>query len=501
MFRERVIEFVTDLPKSPKDMAERLKRVPLWYKSASLITVASLAACQLGERFGFVTPPPESTQTPPTETVPPNSFPIATAATEINSYGQYEFIEQSEIEANLKEPYEHFKNNPDVKALFNDSGTIEYSAMGIRVYLQGGGHTNYIFFEASSETEEKGYIAMVFGGGQPGEISYSVLNRIVDSNGMVGLGLTSDIGGNRLENPVMIFNTGLTEKEISQLTADDLLKRDILFIPGGVKVPSERIIGAKPLFSLLPVEPTPTPEFPPLPQEFLSQIPADKQYEIANGQVLVDGQVWFEMNSAGEWQDKRPLYWQCGPKTYPNSWGSVEEEAKILPTGLISNGEFGAYTYLKAITARACLTKLNDFPDPLFPDVAVRGKVVFFDLDGKAYEYSIMMGAVDNSGREHGLSIGTFTSEGRFYRGMSIKEALPILEKYYNFNASKQVDIDFATKDGGAPWILGKYINQNRELTVQLIEALKTGRGFPEDVPEEFFLWIIQVQFMLGFVP
>jgi len=260
VFRERVIEFVTDLPKSPRDMAERLKKVPLWYKAASMIIGASLATCQLGKRFGSVTPFPEGTKIPPTETVPPNSFPIATAATEINSYGQYEFIEQSEIEANLKEPYEHFKNNPDVKALFNDSGTIEYSAMGIRVYLQGGGHTNYIFFEASSETEEKGYIAMVFGGGQPGEISYSVLNRIVDSNGMVGLGLTSDIGGNRLENPVMIFNTGLTEKEISQLTADDLLKRDILFIPGGVKVPSERIIGAKPLFSLLPVEPTPTPE-------------------------------------------------------------------------------------------------------------------------------------------------------------------------------------------------------------------------------------------------
>jgi len=71
VFRERVIEFVTDLPKSPRDMAERLKKVPLWYKSASLITVASLAACQLGERFGFVTPPPESTQTPPTETIPP----------------------------------------------------------------------------------------------------------------------------------------------------------------------------------------------------------------------------------------------------------------------------------------------------------------------------------------------------------------------------------------------------------------------------------------------
>jgi len=73
--KERIIRFVTDLPKSPKDMAERLKRVPLWYKSASLITVASLAACQLGKKLGYVTPPPEGTQIPPTETVPPTETP------------------------------------------------------------------------------------------------------------------------------------------------------------------------------------------------------------------------------------------------------------------------------------------------------------------------------------------------------------------------------------------------------------------------------------------
>ncbi|MEK7061242.1 MAG: hypothetical protein AAB954_01125, partial [Patescibacteria group bacterium] len=67
------MDFVTDLPKSSKDMAERLKKVPLWYKAASLVTVASLAACQLGRRYSQVTPPPEGTSTPPTETVPPTS--------------------------------------------------------------------------------------------------------------------------------------------------------------------------------------------------------------------------------------------------------------------------------------------------------------------------------------------------------------------------------------------------------------------------------------------
>lgn len=67
---EKVVRFVTDLPKSPKDMAERLKKVPLWYKAASAVTIASLAACQLSEKFGYVAPPPEGTRTNHTETIP-----------------------------------------------------------------------------------------------------------------------------------------------------------------------------------------------------------------------------------------------------------------------------------------------------------------------------------------------------------------------------------------------------------------------------------------------
>jgi len=235
---------------------------------------------------------------------------------------------------------------------------------------------------------------------------------------------------------------------------------------------------------------------PPLPEEFLSQIPADKQYEVVNGQVLVDGQVWFEINSAGEWQDKRPLYWQCGPQIYLNNTRTVVEEARILPTGLQSQGEFTNLTYLREVSARTCLTKVNNVPDPLFPDAAIRGKVIFFDLDGKAHEYSIMMGAVDNSGREMGLDIGVVIPDGVMYRSVPIKEALQMLEDFYNDSddkASRQIDIDFATEDRGAPWILGEYINPNRELLVQLIEALKTGRGFPENVPEDFFLWVSQV--------
>ncbi|MCX6806890.1 MAG: hypothetical protein NT135_02100, partial [Candidatus Berkelbacteria bacterium] len=202
----------------------------------------------------------------------------------------------------------------------------------------------------------------------------------------------------------------------------------------------------------------------------------------------------------------KQLYWQCGQNIYLNVNGYVEKEAKVLPTGLISEKEFDGlfHNLLMMVTARACLTKLNDVPDPFFPDLAVRNKVVFFDLDGKIHEYNIMIGGADNQGLELMMGFGYSVPSGMKYRALPIKETLSILEEYYNnsdVTASRQIDIDFATQDLGAPWILGKYINQNRELIVQLIEALKTGRGFPENVPEDFFLYVSQLDFMPGFVP
>ena len=72
MSREKVIEFIYDLPKSPKDMAERFKKIPFSHKLFGAITTAGLVACGVGEKIGIVTPPPEGTATnpPPTEITP-----------------------------------------------------------------------------------------------------------------------------------------------------------------------------------------------------------------------------------------------------------------------------------------------------------------------------------------------------------------------------------------------------------------------------------------------
>jgi len=67
---------------------------------------------------------------------------------------------------------------------------------------------------------------------------------------------------------------------------------------------------------------------PPLPEQFSSQIPADKQYKIVNGQVLVDGQAWFEMNSAGEWEKSDWKLLADAPNQ--NFWGGKYEIERVL---------------------------------------------------------------------------------------------------------------------------------------------------------------------------
>jgi len=169
----------------------------------------------------------------------------------------YRITDQAEVLAikvsergTIKDVFDGFVSDPKIKELFKDPSTIEYSAMGIELHPVGSTQPiTYPFFSAVSEEEGKGYTAMVT------EIQLdptkklvirSVLNRMVDQNGIVGLGITDDLQGKPLENPVMIFSTGLTETEIAEVTLDELLNRDIFFVPGEASIPRKSLpISAK----------------------------------------------------------------------------------------------------------------------------------------------------------------------------------------------------------------------------------------------------------------
>jgi hypothetical protein len=48
------------------------------------------------------------------------------------------------------------------------------------------------------------------------------------------------------------------------------------------------------------------------------------------------------------------------------------------------------------------------------------------------------------------------------------------------------------------PWS-SKYLVENRQLTLQLIDALISGNNFPENVPDTFFLNVWEIGFLNSF--
>lgn len=277
-------------------------------------TAIALVACQLGERFGYVTPTPEGTKTIPTETVlPPSTGTIPTSAAETATATSVEFLGQDEVLATklsetltLENLYVKFKEDTQIKALFANPDAVEYSAMGIKASMAESGKTvTYPFFSATSETEKKGYTAMVL---QPSaeEVVYQVLNRTTDAEGKVGLGITQDLNHQLLEKPVMVFTTGLTADQIAKMTDEELSQINLLFVPAGLPVlPSEAPLGVgNYLASLKPIEPTPTPETPALPQDLLTQFPGASIEKTESGWEAKDSQgnpiAWYDTKD-NEW--------------------------------------------------------------------------------------------------------------------------------------------------------------------------------------------------------
>ena len=101
--------------------------------------------------------------------------------------------------------------------------------------------------------------------------------------------------------------------------------KNVIFGAGGAQVVDET---EKVLLNFDLVKKAWVEALPPLPEQFSSQIPADKQYKIVNGQVLVDGQAWFEMNSAGEWEKSDWKLLADAPNQ--NFWGGKYEIERVL---------------------------------------------------------------------------------------------------------------------------------------------------------------------------
>ncbi|WKZ25746.1 MAG: hypothetical protein QY322_00310 [bacterium] len=235
------------------NMSDRLTDTTKLFIRGSL--TAAIAGTSLACIKNGINPEVTSSNNQNTTEIAPTEKPfvIPTSTSEVNATMSYEFVEESEIISKLPGPFRAFGEDQRIKDLFEDPSTIEYSASGVKTVDITGKETTYVFFNATSEVEEKSRTAMIFGGDQ-GEVIYIVLNRIIDAEGRVGLGITQDPAtGADLDKSIMIFNTELTEVELSQMTNEEIEARDILFIPGGLLVSPQEIFNVK-MASLVKVE-------------------------------------------------------------------------------------------------------------------------------------------------------------------------------------------------------------------------------------------------------
>ena len=299
-------------------MAERLEKVPLWYKGASLITVASLAACQLGKKLGYVTPPPEGTQTPPTETVPPTETPTP-------------FVEPGRI---LDLEKDQGLLSPEIKKEFEDFDALHPELEGRDVYkftIQSPiGQIGFATHEVKPEEIETAIIAQ----SEDGKTAISIPDRalyVTAKDAVSGKYSWSRLLG--IATPGASENTKIVSwfylpEGYPKAEETTLLNLDYPVLAYQMPNNGELLfwypvmVGGKPtwssdyqmavvsryeslpegarkvLFSLLPVEPTPTPEAVFVPEGF--QIG-----ELGLLQNPETGKNVLAMNPEADWQRVR----------------------------------------------------------------------------------------------------------------------------------------------------------------------------------------------------
>jgi len=231
-------------------------RVSPVVKIAHALTVVSLAVNAACQKIGIVTPEIDDQSQPKTQEVfQPTDIPSTPEV--ITNPSGVKFLSETEVlqipvarltsgEYVLLDTFyeEIFKKDSGLLAQFEDPSTIKFSAMGIQVFDTVENRiVVYPFFSALSEKENKGLTAMVLVP-EPGVVKAPILNRIVTGDGIVGLGITQNINiGEDLAEPILIFSTGLTETQVSQMSTEQLLASQLIFIPGGVNIQYERMFG------------------------------------------------------------------------------------------------------------------------------------------------------------------------------------------------------------------------------------------------------------------
>lgn len=184
-----------------------------------------------------------------------------------------------------------------------------------------------------------------------------------------------------------------------------------------------------------------------------------------------------------------PTYSECGV-IVSNLPSEKDIYGHDRPTAFVETRRFGP------TTEALVLGCLNDTQGKVTdPNDIVNGletTVTFYDKYGKPHTYRLITGG-------ERLNNKNFTGKDKIFCAELFTYGVPgytrsgfqkLLSEYFTKNQSNEVLMFLYVKGGNGDSPFYDRVSQNAEIYEQIVEAIKTGEGFPDNLPEDFFLYV-----------
>lgn len=164
------------------------------------------------------------------------------------------------------------------------------------------------------------------------------------------------------------------------------------------------------------------------------------------------------------------------------------------PTHLIDeNYLFGPVT--EAIVVACLADKEGKLTDPKDIVNGYENRIIFFDKYGKPHTYRLIIGGEhipSVAGKERSIA-GTCLADHCEKPAYSYDGFVKALSQQIEMKKSQMLIFYLYLSGGETGSDFVERISQNTDIYLQIVEALKTGEGFPENLPEDFFIWAFQI--------
>jgi len=192
-------------------------------------------------------------------------------------------------------------------------------------------------------------------------------------------------------------------------------------------------------------------------------------------------------------------YSECGPAGLVDvGYYFLDNKGGISPTQFvrIQKTDDEVRDYVSVIT---CLK--NDegwISNPSEVENGYENEIIFFDKNGMAHTYRIIIGGhyIEPYDPSHKDITASLNGVDVFF--YYVQEWIDATRDHFKSNGSRQIGVDVYLDDNQGD--LSKVLTQVykfRETNLQILQALQTGEGYPDQVPDGFFLfatysWLIQ---------